>query len=173
MLGLMKSKLSGSMRCPPRSPWHRLLLGFLGTAISIGILAYLAHAYGVPLLIAPFGASCALLFAAPDAPLAQPRNVIGGHLVASFVGLAAVYLLPTISPVEMGIVVGLGILAMQITRTLHPPAGADPIVVMVLGSATPWTFLLTPVLVGTVILVFIAVILNNLERGAHWPKYWF
>jgi CBS-domain-containing membrane protein len=172
MISVLRAKLGGTTRSPQRAPVVRIVAAFIGGSIGIGLLAYLTKYYDAVLLMAPFGATCVLLFALPDAPLAQPRNVIGGHLVATAVGLAAVHLLPSISPVEMGIVAGLGIAAMQITRTVHPPAGANPLVVMALGPTVPWSFLVAPTLVGSVILVLVALVINNIESGSKWPKYW-
>lgn len=97
--------------------------------LAIALLARLSVSLNTPLLIAPFGASCVLVFAIPQSPLAQPRNVIGGHLLSSAIGLA-VFGLMGASPLAYGLAVGLAIAAMQFSGTLHPPAGADPIVVI-------------------------------------------
>jgi CBS-domain-containing membrane protein len=168
----LREKFGGTMASPPRSPLARTIIGVLGGTAGIGLLAFLTEFFHTALLMAPFGATCVLLFAVPDAPLSQPRNVIGGHVVATAVGLLAVHLLPSVSPVEMGLAVGLAIGAMQLTRTLHAPAGADPLVVLALGPTVPWSFLITPVLAGATLLVVIALVLNNIESGSKWPKYW-
>ncbi|WP_280191149.1 HPP family protein [Delftia sp. PS-11] len=172
MIKTFREKIGGTTASPPRAPLMRIAAAFVGGAAGIGLLAFLTDAYGAALLMAPFGATCVLLFAVPDSPLAQPRNVIGGHVVATAVGLIATRLSPSISPAEMGIVVGLAIAAMQLVRAVHPPAGADPIVVMMLGPTVPWSFLVLPALAGAVILVMIALVVNNVERGSRWPKYW-
>ena len=92
------------------------------------LLARLTLSLHAALLIAPFGASCVLVFALPQSPLAQPRNVIGGHMISTLVGLCAYHLIGA-SPLSFGLAVGLAIAAMLLTAPLHPPAGADPIVV--------------------------------------------
>lgn len=131
----------------------------LGGFITILMLAELTAHLGALLLIAPFGASCVLVFALPQSPLAQPRNVIGGHVVSTCVGLAVAALLgPT--PVAFALGVGLAITAMSLTRTLHPPAGADPIVVIAAGAS--WPFLFTPVLAGAVLIVVLAFVYRRL-----------
>ncbi|WP_406871196.1 HPP family protein [Thioclava sp. 'Guangxiensis'] len=168
----MMGKFGGRAPMPPRPSVAKVLAAFTGGTIGIGALALLTSQYNAHLLMAPFGASCVLLFATPDVPLAQPRNVIGGHFFASLIGLIAAHYLPVIGPLELGVAVGLAIALMQVTRTLHAPAGADPLVIMLMGKAVPWTFLLTPVLAGSVILVLIALIVNNVERNSKWPKYW-
>ena len=149
----------------------QILTGFVGGLLSISILAFMAGHYHVPLIMAPFGATCVLLYALPDSPLAQPRSVIGGHLLSTFVGLAVFHLIGY-GFWEMGLAVGLAIGLMQFTRTIHAPAGADPIVVFLAGGLG-WSFLFTPVLVGSVILVAIAFIVNNIGAVKNWPKYWW
>ncbi len=121
--------------------------------------------------MAPLGASCFLLFGVPDAPFAQTRNVIAGHLLSSLVGLVFFKYIG-VSPVEMGLAVGIAIGLMLVTRTSHPPAGADPLVIMIVGNLS-WGFLITPVLVSTVILVLIALVFNNVGNGRSWPRYWY
>ena len=163
-------KIRGGAPLPSRpSIWHTLQ-GLIGGAIGISVVAYLSHLTATPLLIAPLGATCVLLFAVPDAPLAQPRNVIAGHFLSSLVGLIFLNYFGT-GTLEMGLAVGCAIALMQFTRTVHPPAGADPLVIM-LGGTASWQFLLTPVLASTILLVLIALVVNNVDKERHWPKYW-
>jgi len=143
------------------------LLAGLGGALAIGVLALCARVATAPLIIAPFGASCVLLFAVPASPLAQPRNVIGGHILSSLVGLAALTLLGH-SPFAMTVGVGVAIAAMRLTGTLHPPAGADPIVIVAAGAA--WWFFAVPVAAGAVILVVFAVVYHRYVSGLAYPK---
>ena len=134
-------------------PWRGALMAGAGAALAISLLGLLVNATHLALLIPPFGASCALLFAAPSSPLAQPKNLVGGHLLAAIAGLLMVGVFgPGVAAMATG--VGLAIAAMVLTDTLHPPAGADPIVV---ALASPgWIFLLTPILLGTLILIAVA-----------------
>src|SRR5690606_20970017 len=109
-------------------PWRNALLAGLGGAITIASLATLHLSKLAILLIPPFGASCVLVFGAPASPFARPRNVIGGHMVSALMGLIAVAVFgPGIVGMALG--VGLAITAMMLTDTVHPPAGASPIVV--------------------------------------------
>ena len=117
-------------------------------------------------LIAPFGASCVLVFALPQSPLAQPRNVIGGHLVSAAVGLLVFTLLGA-HPWSFAIGVGLAITAMQITGTLHPPAGADPIVVILAKAG--WLFLASPILIGAVVIVLGGIIFHKTVSRRDYP----
>ncbi|MHB0775612.1 HPP family protein [Halomonas sp. WWR20] len=135
------------------------------------MIAYLTQLAGVPLLMAPFGATCVLLFAAPGAPLAQPRNIIGGHVVSALVGLLVLQWLGA-GPLAMGVGVGVAIALVQFLRVVHPPAGANPLVVIMAGI-TDVNFLLTPVLTGSMVLVLIALFINNVGKEKRWPMYWY
>lgn len=142
----------------------------LGGFVAVYLLAQATQSLGELFLIAPFGASCVLLFALPQSPLAQPRNVIGGHLISTLVGLTILTLFGS-QPLTMGLAVGLAIAAMQITGTLHPPAGGDPLVVIATGVG--WSFLAAPVLVGTVALVSIAYCYHRfVSRQPYARDFW-
>lgn len=152
------------------APYKQALLGFSGGFCAIGLLGLLGHLSGAPLLIAPFGASSVLLFAAPESPFALPRNLVLGHLIATLVGLC-IFMLAGSGLWQMALSVGLAIGLMQITRSVHPPAGADPLVIMLGGTATPM-FLLFPVLIGVLLLLAIALLFNNFFRDQRWPARW-
>lgn len=121
--------------------------------------------------MAPFGATCVLLFAVPKAPLAQPRSVIGGHFISALVGLLAINLFDN-GTVTIALAVGISIALMQLLRVVHAPAGANPILIIMSGI-THYSFLFTPVLIGSVLLVIVALIVNNIGVGMRWPCYWF
>lgn len=138
----------------------------LGGAVAIAAVALLSDYSGVLWLMAPFGASCVLVFALPGSPLSQPANVVGGHLVSTAIGLAAETLLPG-SWWAMALAVGASIAVMQALRLTHPPAGADPLVVM---TAHPGPlFLLFPVLSGSLLLVTLAWLLHRLPPRTAYP----
>jgi CBS-domain-containing membrane protein len=146
-----------------------MLLPGLGGFIAIFLGYYAGDLSQLSLLMAPFGASCVLVFALPDSPLAQPRNVIGGHLLSSFVGLLLLGLCG-VHAWSVALAVGLAILLMQLTRTIHPPAGADPIVIMLAGAG--WNFLITPVLAGAVLIVAVGFLYHKATK-AQYPKRWW
>lgn len=162
-------RLRGGTTAPPRVSLRQTLVAGLGGMLAISALSLLTFSAGVPALMAPFGASCFLVFAVPESPFAQPRSVIGGHLVSAAVGLLLLTLLGPEGWV-MGVAVGLSIIAMQLTRTGHPPAGADPLVVLLAQPGL--TFLATPVLLGAIVVVGTALIFNNLRAGSGYPRYW-
>lgn len=135
-------------------PWQAALLAGFGGFLTIGMLAAVTATDALSLLIAPFGASCVLVFGIPASPFARPRNVIGGHLVTALVGLVAVSLFGP-GPLGIAVGVGLAIAAMMVTDT-----GANPIVVAL--SHASWSFLAAPVLLGTVAIVATGLVYNRI-----------
>jgi CBS-domain-containing membrane protein len=147
-----------SLGVTPRKSVEAAIAG-VGGFLMILLLAEMTKTLGQLFLIAPFGASCVLVFAAPASPLAQPRNVIVGHLISTAIGVAVFAMLGS-TPFSLGVGVGLAIAAMSATGALHPPAGADPIVVILAGAG--WSFLFLPVLVGTVLIVLMSALYRTL-----------
>lgn len=133
------------------------------------MLALVGQGIQQTLLIAPFGASCVLLFAAPESPFAQPRNLVGGHLLTASVGMAMLWIAGN-GILSTGLAVGLVIALMEQTGTVHPPAGANPIVIMLAGK-TSLAFLLAPILLGVAILLLLALAINNVGPR-RWPLRW-
>ena len=141
-------------------------LAGLGGFLAIAVLAGLGAIAAAPLIIAPFGASSVLLFSIPASPLAKPRNVIGGHVISALVGLLALAILGA-SPLSMAAGVGVAIVAMRLTGTTHPPAGANPIVIIAAGA--PWWFLAVPVAAGAATLVISAALYHRWVSGHAYP----
>lgn len=157
-------------KCPPRAPMHDIAMGWIGGCVAIAIVAILAKSSHTPLVLGSFGASCVLLFGFPESPFSQPRNVICGHLLSSLVGLVFFHLFGY-EWWSAGLAAGTAIALMMLTRTVHPPAGSNPVIVML--AASPWSFALTPTLLGAIALVLIALVVNNLPAFRRYPKYWF
>jgi CBS-domain-containing membrane protein len=165
-------KLRGGGSLPPKPKFIQLMKGLVGGFFGILTLGALSQLTETPWLMAPFGATCVILFAAPASPLAQPRNVIIGHLVTSAVGLIALYGFGD-SIIVMSLAVGVAIMLMQYLRVVHPPAGANPLVIILAGQgAVGFDYLFMPVLIGSVVLVVIASIINNYGEEGNWPVYW-
>lgn len=158
---------------PGVPPLKRIAWAGLGSFLAIGACGLLSEWSGLAWLMAPFGASCVLVFGLPESPLAQPRHVIGGHLIASMIGLILAGLLPA-TPLALAASMALALVAMQLTRTVHPPAGADPLVFMMAGQglAEAWPQLLHPVLAGSALIVLIGIGVNWLAGRRPYPLYW-
>lgn len=162
----MRGKLIGSHS--PLSPKYAIWGAVSGTIAVLAILIVTRFA-GHPLLIGSFGASAVLLFGASESPLAQPRNLVGGHILSSFVAVSLVGLCGS-GPLSISLAVGLSILVMYVTRTIHPPGGATALI-GVQGHAGP-SFILFPVLTGTIILLLVALFTNNVVNHRQYPKNW-
>lgn len=163
-------KLKGDGASLPPQPSHKsVALAWFGGFLAIAAVAVLTDYLSVALVLGSFGASCVLVFGYPDVPFSQPRNVIAGHFITSLVGLV---FLTVFGPHwwSVALSVGTAIALMMLTRTVHPPAGSNPVIVFL--SQPSWSFLLFPTLLGAVVLVAVALIYNNATRDAKYPKYW-
>ena len=119
--------------------WKKYLMTAVGTLLGIGGVAYLADISGSPLIIAPFGASAVLIYSATSSPLAQPRNLIGGHFLSAIIAITCCRLLGNAWYV-MALAVTLAIIGMMFTGTVHPPGGATALL-CVLQNTTNYEFL--------------------------------
>lgn len=164
-------KMKGKGKSPLKINTKDILTGFLGGIITIFILGFLTNMTSNPWLIASFGASCVLAFSLWNSPLSQPRNIIGGHFISTLIGLIIYHLFGN-EEWSIALGVGLAISLMMLTKTTHPPAGADPIIV-ILGTHHTWEYLFTPVLTGSVVIVLVALLVNNLRRERSYPVFWF
>ncbi|WAJ39788.1 HPP family protein [Pseudomonas sp. GOM7] len=164
------AKLRGDQApLPPLPPARQIALAWLGGFLAIGSIAVSANLLSASLLLGSFGASCVLVFGYPDLPFSQPRNVLLGHVLSSLVGLLCLHLLgPDIW--SLAIAVGSAIALMMLTRSVHPPAGSNPVIIFL--AQPGWGFLLFPTLSGALILILLALLYNNATRSGRYPKYW-
>ena len=138
------------------------LLSALGALIFISFLAYLENSFeGTIWLIPPFGASMVLVMAVHESPLAKPTNILLGHVLSALSGVIVLYLIGD-HFMALGLAVGLAIFMMIVTNTIHPPAGANPIIVILTGQGI--SFVLFPVAVGALMLVIFAYLYNKLLK---------
>jgi CBS-domain-containing membrane protein len=158
-----------------RGQFVAVLAGGAGGAIAIASMEAFSTTTAFPLMAIPFATSIVTVLGSPKAEPAQPRALIGGHIVSTLVGLLIVKLCGP-APWVAALAVGLAIVAMQLTDTFHPPAGIDPLVVVVNNMS--WSFLVVPVGVGAILLALFAFAWHNLvARGANvgdtWPTKWW
>tara|TARA_B100001057_G_scaffold426718_1_gene451034 strand:+ start:25 stop:486 length:462 start_codon:yes stop_codon:yes gene_type:complete len=138
---------------------NNLIAGF-GGFLCIAVLSYLNSFDESNLwLIPPFGASMVLVMAVNESPLAHPKNVFFGHLISAFAGVLVFWILGY-SAISLGLGVGLAIFLMMVTDTIHPPAGANPIIAIL--GAKGMSFIIMPVAIGAFFIVLFAVIYNKL-----------
>ena len=139
------------------------------STITIGILTLLTYKteYGV-FLIASFGSSMVLLYGYPESPFAQPKNIILGHFLTALIGIVFLNFVPLPIFLNIPIAVGFGVMFMILFKVTHPPAGGNPIIVII-GSVS-FDYLLTPVLIGSIIVVMFGVIINKFLFKKEYPK---
>jgi len=169
------ARLPRNCKAPIRGPRTPMSLryavwSFLSATLAILAICKITTLVGHSLLIGSFGASAVLLFGATESPLAQPRNLIGGHIVSACVAVTVVALFGS-TPLTMAIAVGLAIFVMNLTHTTHPPGGATALI-GVQGAVGPG-FILLPVLAGVMILLVMAIFTNNVVYHRSYPKHWF
>ncbi len=162
-------KMKTEERCPLQACHKSSLIAFVAGSLTIFILLSISDITESMWIMAPFGASCVLTYVLWDAPFSQPRNIIGGHMLTSFLAIAVKALFGN-SHIVLVLTVGLGLGLMIMTKTTHPPAGANPIVVF-LGNES-WGFLINPVLSGATVVVIMAIITNNLLKQRRYPRFW-
>ena len=165
---------------PPAPGMSEVVLSGSLSACGIGALSLLhfglCDASDCTMILGSFGASAVLLYAAPAVPFSQPRNVLGGHLISCAVGVAChefISVSMNTPALAVAVAVPTSIMLMQLTRTLHPPAGGTTLIA-VLGSAQLHALgfqLLVPTAIGSSILITVALG-NNLARQRRYPTYW-
>nr|WP_297308003.1 HPP family protein [uncultured Flavobacterium sp.] len=152
---------------------------FLGSFIGLGIISFVQYQslskYDLTLLIGSFGATCVLIYGVIDSPLAQPRNLLGGHVLSAIVGVTIFKLVPIIW-IAAPLAVSLSIILMQVTKTLHPPGGATALIAVTGGTSITelgYMYVLSPILSGVLILLIVALIFNNIPKNRRYPKRGF
>ena len=146
----------------------KALIAGLFSAITIGALTLLTYKteFGI-FLIASFGSTMVLLYGYPESPFAQPKNIFFGHLATSLVGLFVLYFIPLPLYINLPISVGAGVALMIMLNITHPPAGGNPIIV-IMGSVS-LDYIINPIISGTIIVLIFGVVLNRLILKKKYP----
>lgn len=174
-------KMRGTTRgSPPRVSTSEVIWSWLGGFLGILAVAWVNHLWfegsDLTLLIGSFGASAVLVYGAVRSPLAQPRNLVGGHVVSAITGVLAWKLFHADPWLASAFAVATAIALMHLTRTLHPPGGATALIA-VIGSdqihAAGFTYVLVPATVGPVIMLMVALVINNLAPTRRYPEIWW
>jgi CBS-domain-containing membrane protein len=174
-------KMRGSARgSPPRVSNSEILWSWTGAYLGIATVAWVDQLFfaglDLTLMIGSFGSSAVLVYGAVRSPLAQPRNLVGGHFLSALVGVICWKLLHQHLLLAEAMAVATSIAVMHATRTLHPPAGATALIA-VIGSGEihklGFLYVLMPATLGPLIMLAVAVLVNNLSSTRRYPEVWF
>lgn len=173
----MRGTTQGS---PPRVSALEILLSWIGAFLGIGAVAWVNQLMfsgrDLSLMLASFGASAVLVYGAVRSPLAQPRNLVGGHIVSAVVGVLCWKLLHQYPGLAEATAVATAIAVMHATRTLHPPGGATALFAVIGSPAIHelgFWYVLVPATLGPLILLAVALLVNNVPKTRRYPGIWF
>ena len=145
------------------------ILAGLFSTITIGALTYLTYKTPFGLfLIASFGSSMVLLYGYPESPFAQPKNIFFGHFLTAFIGIIVLKFVPLPIYITIPIATGLGVCFMILFNVTHPPAGGNPIIVIIGGVS--FEYLISPIILGSIIVLVFGVVLNRFVLKKKYPK---
>ena len=143
------------------------IISALGAFLCISLIAFINSYDDFNIwLIPPFGATMVLVMAVHESPLAQPKNIFFGHILSALSGVL-IYFFLGMSFLSIGLAVAISVWAMMITKTIHPPAGANPIIAILGGKGI--SFILLPVATGALIIILFAMIYNKILKR-NYPK---
>jgi CBS-domain-containing membrane protein len=173
------SKMRGGASSPRRENISELLWSWIGALLGVGICGYLSVKLFEPvdstLLIGSFGSSAVLVYGAIKSPFAQPRNLVGGHVVSAAVGVVCFQLFGETVWLAAALSAAFATVAMLATGTVHPPAGATAMIAVIGGEKIHnlgFMYVLIPVALGALILLIVALTVNNLAKNRRYPEYW-
>ena len=144
-----------------------LIAGFF-SAFTIGVLTILTYKSTLGYFLAgSFGSSMVLLFGFPESPFAQPKNVFFGHFITAFIGVIFVNYISLPIYMNIAMAVGAGIFFMILLDVVHPPAGGNPIIVII-GSAS-YEYLISPIIFGCILILLLAILINKFVLQKNYP----
>jgi CBS-domain-containing membrane protein len=173
-------KMKGITQSPPRVNMPEIFWSWVGSFLGIAAVGFLDCRYctgtELVLIIGSFGASAVLLFGAIKSPLAQPRNLLGGHVISALIGVSAYHLFPTNLWLASAFAVATAIALMHATKTLHPPGGATALIAVIGGAkihSLGYLYAAVPVGAGAAIMLAVALLVNNIPQTRRYPEFWF
>lgn len=172
-------KMKGNTTAPPAQGIREVIWSWLGSFLGIAAVSSLhfnvLSESDLVMIIGSFGASAVLIYGAVKSPLAQPRNLIGGHVLSAVIGVFCYQTFAGHLWLAAALAVATAIAVMQITRTLHPPGGATALIA-VIGStkvhALGYLYVLVPVASGALVMLVIALLVNNMAKERRYPEFW-
>ena len=171
--------MKGTTKSPPAVGFSEIIWSWIGAFLGIGSVAFINfnvfEGTDLVMIVGSFGASAVLIYGAIRSPLAQPRNLIGGHIISAIIGVATYKLLHNQMWLAAAVAVATAIAIMHATRTLHPPGGATALIA-VIGSPKihnlGYLYAVIPAGSGAAIMLLVAVLINNIPKTRQYPEYW-
>lgn len=180
MLRAYFEKMRGVTKSPPPVSAAEILWSWIGAFLGLSVVGIiherLVNGNALVMIIGSFGASAVLIYGAVKSPLAQPRNLLGGHVLSALVGVASFQLFAPNLWLSGAVAVASAIAAMHATRTLHPPGGATALIAVIGGDnihALGYWYALVPAAAGAFVMLIIALLVNNIPKSRRYPEFWF
>jgi CBS-domain-containing membrane protein len=180
MIATYFRKMAGTTQSPPRVSLSEILWSWLGAFLGIAAVAYINYGVldktGLVMIIGSFGASAVLVYGAIKSPLAQPRNLLGGHVLSALIGVTAFKLVEPNLWLAAALAVATSIAVMHATKTLHPPGGATALIAVISGPQVTnlgYLYVLVPVAAGALVMLAVALLVNNLAPRRRYPEFWW
>jgi len=172
-------KMKGTTKSPPGVGLSEIIWSWIGAFLGIAAVAvlnyWLFEGTDLVMIIGSFGASAVLIYGAIRSPLAQPRNLIGGHVFSAIIGVMTYNLLNNHMWLAAPVAVATAIAVMHATKTLHPPGGATALIA-VIGSQKihnlGYLYAIIPAGMGAVIMLLVALLINNIPKNRRYPEFW-
>ncbi len=171
--------MKGTTKSPPMVSLSEIAWSWIGALLGIAAVSYINYKIieetDLAMVIGSFGASAVLIYGAIKSPLAQPRNFIGGHIISAIIGVTCYKIFPSQIWLASSVAVATAIVIMHATKTLHPPGGATALIAII-GSnkihSLGYLYAIIPVGLGAVIMLVVALLVNNIPKNRRYPDFW-
>ena len=174
-------KMVGTTKSPPAVSTSEIAWSWIGAFFGIASVAlinynFLGEGSDLVFIIGSFGASAVLIYGAIKSPLAQPRNLMGGHVISAIIGVVFYKIFHDHLWLAASMSVATAIAVMHATKTLHPPGGATALIAVIGGEkihALGFMYVVIPVGFGALIMLVVALLVNNIPKSRRYPEFWF
>lgn len=180
MLEAYFNKMKGTTKSPPSVNLTEIFWSWIGAFLGIAAVALISYKVlegkGLTMIIGSFGASAVLIYGAVKSPLAQPRNLLGGHVISAIIGVTSYQLFNAHIWLAASIAVATALAFMHATKTLHPPGGATALIAVIGGESVHklgYLYAIIPTAVGASIMLAVALLVNNIPKSRRYPEFWF
>ncbi len=172
-------KMKGVTKSPPTVSFSEIIWSWIGAFLGISAVSYINYNIigktDFVMVIGSFGASAVLIYGAIRSPLAQPRNFVGGHIVSAIIGVTCYKLFSSQMWLASALAVATAIAVMHATKTLHPPGGATSLIAVIGSSkihSLGYLYVFIPAGLGAIIMLLVALLVNNIPKNRRYPEFW-